>query len=67
MTEHSLVQLFENRAQLLDITGSAESLDQAPLSEDDVAVLGQIGVSSTAGVCAGGWTRRLPIEPVEFF
>jgi len=77
MSVHSLIQLFETRPQLLDIAGSAESLDealvllagwmdQAPLSEDDVAVLAQVWVSSTAGVCAGRWTRRLPAEPVGF-
>jgi hypothetical protein len=61
----------------MDIAGSAESLDKAlvlagrwmdqePLSEQDVAVLAQVGVSWIARVCAGGGTQHLPVERVGF-
>lgn len=61
MSVRSLVQFLETCAQLLDIVGSAESLDealallagwmvQAPLSEDDVAVVAQGGVRYREGL-----------------
>ena len=53
---HPLIDLFEQRAALLDVQGSKQGLDEAiaelaawmdlahgRLSEDDLAVLGEIG------------------------
>ena len=56
MHDHPLIKLFEQRAELLEIQGSKAGLDEAltqlaawmdlaqkHLTEDDMAVLGEIG------------------------
>lgn len=56
MFNHPLIKLFEQRAELLDLQGSKASLDDAlaelaawmdlaksHLTEDDMAVLGEVG------------------------
>jgi len=68
--DHPIVKLFEARADVLDIAGSADAIDdaiaqlagwmaQADLPEDDAAVLGHIG----AVLYREGLRRRMGIRP----
>lgn len=68
--DHPIIKLFETQAEVLDIVGSADAIDdaiaqlagwmeQADLSEDDGAVLGRIG----AVLYREGLRRRMGIRP----
>lgn len=70
MMDHPIIKLFEARADVLDIAGSVEAIDDAiaqlagwmeyaDLSEDDAAVLGHIG----AVLLREGLRRRMGIRP----
>lgn len=70
MMDHPVIKLFEARADVLDISGSVEAIDDAiaqlagwmeyaELSEDDAAVLGHIG----AVLFREGLRRRMGIRP----
>ncbi|WP_298434844.1 hypothetical protein [Ottowia sp.] len=70
MNDHPIIKLFEDRAELLDIAGSREAIDdaiaklagwmsQVDLDDDDAAVLGHIG----AVLYREGLRRRMGIRP----
>ena len=70
MIDHPIIKQFETHAELLDIGGSVEAIDDAivqlaawmdglDLSEDDEALLCHIG----AVLCREGLRRRMGMRP----